>query len=121
MNRINISAHARTRGSQRCIGVAAEADCASPRTYLLPKGDFAMNRQEIKLLQQINSYPAVTITLPTHRTSPENRQDPIRVKNLVEQATKRLLEEYSKREIAPLLDRLEQLAEGIDYRHTLNG
>jgi hypothetical protein len=80
-----------------------------------------MNRQEIKLLQQINSYPAVTITLPTHRTSPENRQDPIRVKNLVEQATKRLLEEYSKREIAPLLDRLEQMAEGIDYRHTLDG
>jgi hypothetical protein len=80
-----------------------------------------MNRQEVKLLQQINGYPSVTITLPTHRTSPENRQDPIRVKNLVEQATKRLLEEFSKREIAPLLDRLEQMAEGIDYRYTLNG
>ena len=80
-----------------------------------------MNRGEVKLLQQINGYPAVTITLPTHRTSPENRQDPIRVKNLVEQATKRLLEEFSKREIAPLLDRLERLVEGIDYRHTLNG
>jgi hypothetical protein len=80
-----------------------------------------MNRQEVKLLQQINSYPAVTITLPTHRTAPENRQDPIRVKNLVEQATKRLLEEFSKREIAPLLDRLEKLADGIDYRYTLNG
>ena len=80
-----------------------------------------MNRQEVKLLQQINGYPAVTITLPTHRTSPENRQDPIRVKNLVEQASKRLLEEFSKREIAPLLDRLEKLAEDIDYRYTLKG
>ncbi len=80
-----------------------------------------MNRGEVKLLQQINGYPAVTITLPTHRTSPENQQDPIRVKNLVDQATKRLLEEFNKREIAPLLDRLDKLAEGIDYRHTLDG
>ena len=43
-----------------------------------------MNRQELIFLQQINGNPAVTITLPTHRTSPENKQDPIRVKNLVE-------------------------------------
>jgi hypothetical protein len=80
-----------------------------------------MNRHEVKLLQQISGYPAVTITLPTHRASPENQQDPIRVKNLIGQATKRLLEEFNKREIAPLLDRLEQLAGGIDYRQTLNG
>jgi hypothetical protein len=80
-----------------------------------------MNRHEVILLQQINGYPAVTITLPTHRTSPENRQDPIRVKNLVAQATKRLLGEFSKREIAPLLDRLEKLVGGIDYRYTING
>jgi hypothetical protein len=80
-----------------------------------------MNRHEVKLLQQISGYPAVTITLPTHRASPENQQDPIRVKNLIAQATKRLLEEFNKREIGPLLDRLEQLAGGIDYRQTLNG
>ena len=80
-----------------------------------------MNRHEIHLLQQIKGYPALTITLPTHRTSPENRQDPIRVKNLVEQATARLHEEFSKREIAPLLDRLDTLVAGIDYNHTLDG
>jgi hypothetical protein len=80
-----------------------------------------MNRHEVKLLQQISGYPAVTITLPTHRTSPENQQDPIRVKNLIAQATKRLREEFNNREIAPLLDRLEQLAGGIDYRQTLDG
>jgi hypothetical protein len=45
-----------------------------------------MNRHEIHLLQQIRGYPVLTITLPTHRTSPDNRQDLIRVKNLVEQA-----------------------------------
>lgn len=80
-----------------------------------------MNRHEIHLLQQISGYPALTITLPTHRTSPDNRQDPIRVKNLIDQAANRLLTEFSKRDIAPLLDRLEKLAREIDYRYTLDG
>lgn len=80
-----------------------------------------MNRYEAHLLQQISSYPALTITVPTHRTSPDNRQDPIRVKNLVEQAGTRLLAEFSKREIAPLLANLEKLVEEIDYRYTLDG
>jgi len=72
-----------------------------------------MNRHEVHLLQQVSGYPALTITLPTHRTSPDNRQDPIRVKNLVEQAASRLLAEFSKRDIAPLLDRLEKLTEKL--------
>lgn len=80
-----------------------------------------MNRHDVHLLQQISGYPALTITLPTHRTRPENRQDPIRVKNLVTQAANRLLAEFSKREIEPLLTRLEQLAEIIDYNYTLDG
>jgi hypothetical protein len=80
-----------------------------------------MNRHEIRLLQQNKTYPALTISLPTHRTAPDNRQDPIRVKNLVTQATNRLLGEFSKRDIDPLLIRLEQLTESIDYRYTLDG
>lgn len=80
-----------------------------------------MNRREVHLLQQIKGYPCVTITLPTHRTSPDNRQDPIRVKNLVKQATERLLSEFNKREIEPLLVRMEQLANDIDYPRTLDG
>lgn len=80
-----------------------------------------MNRQEILALQQINGYPALTITLPTHRTSPDNRQDPIRVKNLVTEATERLVQECGRREIEPLLSRLDTLANEIDYRHALDG
>ncbi|MBX3035467.1 MAG: hypothetical protein KF758_01025 [Anaerolineales bacterium] len=80
-----------------------------------------MNRQDIRLLQQIKGYPCVTITLPTHRTSPENRQDPIRVKNLIDEAISRLLKEFSKREITPLVNQLEKLVEVIDYRYMLDG
>jgi Bacterial archaeo-eukaryotic release factor family 3 len=80
-----------------------------------------MNRGNIRFLQSIRGYPAVSILLPTHRTSPDNLQDPIRVKNLMQQATERLLAEFSKREVKPLLVQLEWLAARIDYRYTLDG
>lgn len=80
-----------------------------------------MNRADVQLLQQVRGYPALTIMLPTHRNAPENRQDPIRVKNLVTEATTRLLGEFSKRDIEPLLTRLEGLVRNIEYRHTLDG
>ncbi len=80
-----------------------------------------MNKHDVELLQKISGYPALTITLPTHRTSPENRQDPIRVSNLVAEAQERLLAEFSKREIDPLLTQLDKLVESIDYRNTQDG
>ena len=80
-----------------------------------------MNCHDVLALQQISGYPALTITLPTHRTSPDNQQDPIRLRNLVTQATDRLLGEFSKREIGPLLARLEDLVNDVNYRQTLDG
>jgi hypothetical protein len=80
-----------------------------------------MNKADLQLLQAISGYPAVSILLPTHRTSPANKQDPIRVSNLVRQAADRLLQEFSKREVEPIMDRLEKLAEEVDYRYTLDG
>jgi hypothetical protein len=80
-----------------------------------------MNYHDLHVLQNIRGYPSLTITLPTHRTSPDNRQDPIRVRNLVAEATDRLQAEFTKREIEPVLTRLEGLVADLDYRHTLDG
>ena len=80
-----------------------------------------MNRQDIRALQQVKGYPCVTITLPTHRTSPENKQDPIRIKNLVKQAGDRLLKELDQREAETLLTRLDALEQDIDVRYLLDG
>lgn len=80
-----------------------------------------MNRHDVHLVQQIMGYPCISITLPTHRTSPQNKQDPVRVKNLVRQAADRLLDEFPKREMEPLLIRLEKLAESIDYNNLMDG
>lgn len=80
-----------------------------------------MNRAELQTIQSYQGYPSLTITLPTHRTSPDNKQDPIRVRNLVTQMTNRLLEEFSRREVEPLLKALDELVNEIDYRYTLDG
>jgi hypothetical protein len=80
-----------------------------------------ITRKELQKLQSFTQIPALSILLPTHRTFPENKQDPILVKNLVDEAKQRLSEEFSKREIEPLLDRLDTLVGEIDYPHTLDG
>lgn len=80
-----------------------------------------MNREDIRLLQDVRIYPSLSITMPTHRTAPDNRQDPIRLKNLVTQATNRLLGEFSRRELEPLFSRLDSLVAAIDWRNTLDG
>jgi hypothetical protein len=80
-----------------------------------------VNRHDLRELQAVHNYPCLTITLPTHRSFPENRQDQIRVKNLVTEATNRLLGEFSKRDLAPLLKRLDALVADIDYKYTLDG
>ncbi len=80
-----------------------------------------MNSEDIRLLQSIQGYPSISILSPTHRTYPENQQDQIRLKNLVKETINRLLSEFSKREIDPLLHRLEEITAQIDYRNMLDG
>ncbi|MGQ9927966.1 MAG: hypothetical protein ACUVS4_13975 [Chloroflexaceae bacterium] len=80
-----------------------------------------MNRQDILDLAAVRGYPCLTITLPTHRTSPDNRQDPIRLKNLVTEASNRLTEELGKREVAAMLRLLEEATADIDHEHNLDG
>lgn len=76
---------------------------------------------DLRLLQAMNEYPSVSILAPTHRTSPDNKQDPIRVKNLVAETKNRLLSEFTEREVAPLFTKLDTLVEGVDYEHLLDG
>lgn len=80
-----------------------------------------ITRRDLKQLQSLSKTPALSILLPTHRTSPDNKKDPILVKNMVDEAKERLREEFSARELAPLIDQLENLVGEIDYPHTLDG
>ncbi|WP_102124640.1 hypothetical protein [Deinococcus planocerae] len=75
----------------------------------------------VKQLQAMTSRPSVTLTLPTHRTSPDNQKDPIRLKNLMTEAVGRLEGEFGKRETQALVARMQDLAVGIDHEHNLDG
>jgi hypothetical protein len=79
-----------------------------------------MNRKDLQQLQSIESYPSLTIILPTHRTSPDNQQDPIRLKNLVKVAQDRLASEFSWREITGLQKNLDDLVATVDFEHNLD-
>lgn len=80
-----------------------------------------ITRHDLKELQALTKVPALSILLPTHRTSPDNKQDPIQVKNLVKEASDRLSEEFSARDLEPLLKNLDELVNDIDYAYALDG
>lgn len=80
-----------------------------------------MNKLDLQRLLAVEGYPAISILLPTHRRHPDNKQDPIRVRNLVERASNMLLASFSRRDASLLLEKVEELTAKIDYRYTLDG
>lgn len=80
-----------------------------------------LSRAELKSFQDHRDYPSVSILAPTHRTAPSNKQDPIKVKNLVRKAIDRLHGEFPKREVAPVVENLNELVRNVDWEHTLEG
>ncbi|WP_433086073.1 hypothetical protein ACQP1P_12250 [Dactylosporangium sp. CA-052675] len=70
-----------------------------------------------------SGYPAVSLLMPTHRTAPENLQDPIRLRNLLAEARRRLEhDETVPREVATqVYDEIATAAGQVDMRHTGDG
>lgn len=66
--------------------------------------------------------PRISLYQPTHRHHPDNQQDPIRFKNLVETIEESLLRKYEPSEVEPLLDGFIRLQGNEDFwNHTLDG
>jgi hypothetical protein len=63
----------------------------------------------------------VTIILKTHRTRPDDGQDPILLKNLIREAELRLLNGYDKRLARSLVDKMNALAETINHTYNSDG
>lgn len=72
-----------------------------------------------KLATEKNS-PCVTISLNTHRTHPDKEQDKILLKNLLKEAEKRVINEFSKGEVAQLLQNIEKASNEIDVNYNLD-
>jgi hypothetical protein len=80
-----------------------------------------LSRAELKSLQAHRDYPSVSVLAPTHRTAPRNKQDPIRVKNLVRKAIDRLHKEFKRREVADVVKNLQDAVKSVAWAHTLDG
>jgi hypothetical protein len=80
-----------------------------------------MLKQQIQALAGKKEGPCITLALRTHRTHPENLQDPIQLKNLLTEAEKRLLQEYDKRTVANLLQNMHTIEQDIDHNFNQDG
>jgi hypothetical protein len=77
------------------------------------------------LLKEINveiEGPCISMYMPTHRTHPENRQDPILFTNLVKEIRESLLQKFAPVKVDTLLEPFELLQQDSDFwNYTLNG
>lgn len=71
-----------------------------------------------KEVKDINTEACVSIILNTHRTRPDNQKDPIQLKNLTKEALERLYNDYDKRFVWPIEEKLNEIVESI--RHDEN-
>lgn len=74
----------------------------------------------LNLLIDSTSEINITISLNTHRTSPDNQKDAIKLKNFIADAKKRLLEEFSQRDLANVLRFLDEIQEQVNVHHNLD-
>lgn len=79
----------------------------------------ALKEQLQKLAIEKNS-PCVTISMSTHRTHPDNVQDEILLKNLLKEAEERVVNEFGKRTVANLLEKIETVSSEIDVNYNLD-
>jgi hypothetical protein len=72
-------------------------------------------RQKLEKLATEKNTPCVTIMLNTHKTHPENIQDEILLKNLLKEAEERIINEFGKRPVASLLEKLSSIEIDVNY------
>ncbi|PZT73487.1 MULTISPECIES: baeRF3 domain-containing protein [unclassified Streptomyces] len=77
------------------------------------------------LLQELRAtrpYPALSLTMPTHRRAPDNAQDPVRLRNLLSEAHNRLEADpaVSRETCAAIKRQLERAVSELDQRRALD-
>lgn len=80
------------------------------------------NKKNLHEIMSVNQFPCLSLYMPTHRTHPDNIQDPIRYKNLVKQLKESLLLKYPASETVRLIEPFEKLSEDYQlWNHMLDG
>jgi len=82
----------------------------------------SMIENNLRMLRAEHDPPCLSLYLPTHRRHPENRQDPIRYRNLLKALEESLLGQYSESEANTLLNPFRTLARDTAFwNHTWDG
>lgn len=83
----------------------------------------ALTPDVLRELRAPRPYPAVSLTMPTHRRDRHNEQDAVRLRNLLAEAGRRLEAEpdLDKRTRAAIRGRLGKAVAEVDLRHALDG
>ncbi len=79
----------------------------------------AVKEQLEKLAGELN-LPAVTLSFNTHRTHPDTTSDEIVLKNLLREAEEKIIAEFGKRAVAPLLQHLSDIPSRVDVNYLLD-
>ncbi|HLS30451.1 MAG TPA: hypothetical protein VK021_06315 [Flavobacteriaceae bacterium] len=78
-------------------------------------------KETFERLSKITAPVCVTLILKTHKVHPDNKKDVILLKNKIAEANQRLQSEYGEEIAERYTEKLEKLAEDIDYRHNDHG
>lgn len=82
----------------------------------------ALTADLLRELRATRPYPALSLTMPTHRAGPDNAQDPVRLRNLVAEAVQRLDADprVSRETAAAVRAELDRAADEVDPRRALD-
>lgn len=74
-----------------------------------------LTEKHIQNLLAIEEAPCLSLYMPTYRSHPDNRQDPIRFKNLLKELEQSLIQKYSSEETKIHLAPLEKFTEDDEF------
>ncbi|MCB9245941.1 MAG: hypothetical protein H6606_05875 [Flavobacteriales bacterium] len=77
-------------------------------------------QEQLQKLAAVTGIPCVSISMPTHRTHPDNLKDIILLKHLCKDAEVQLIERFGKRAVQDLLQKLQEVPDMIDPNYNLD-
>jgi hypothetical protein len=77
--------------------------------------------EDLLELQNEKGNICISVIVPTHRLSPERRVDKLNIKRAIEKAEQLLELKYSEEIIKPLMKKIDELFQHIDFEHNTEG
>jgi hypothetical protein len=89
-----------------------------PAAFNTPRANLTMRqitRNRFESLLAKHSPPCLSLYQPTHRTHPDNKQDPILFRNQIDELRRKLAQTYSKHEVDEAMQPLESLLDDAEF------